>query len=126
MKFINNLKSIFPKKPIQSNTPPTSIATLCKPSSTRNNKNSDDFTNNIQMVRSKTPKEIPQRCEACNYRDHYKNSKKIPMTAKTMNTNNTQDSSQVVPATPTPMRFINIEHIGASVYAEFSTTDGQF
>ena len=106
--------------------PPTDIAPFREPFSARNNKKSDDLTKNSWMVISKKLKGIPQKCGACNQLVKYHKSSWCPMTSKTMNTNNTQDSSQVVPATPTPMRFINIEHIGASVYAEFSTTDGQF
>ena len=76
------MKSIIPKKPIKSDTPTTSIGPLCEPFATRNNKNSDDFTNNIQMMWSKKPKGTPQRCVACNYLDHYQNPKIFLMIAK--------------------------------------------
>ena len=46
MKLVNNLKSILTNETTQSNLSTTYIAPFIEPFTTRNNKKSDDFTNN--------------------------------------------------------------------------------
>ena len=45
------MKSILPNKTTQENVPPTAIANLCEPLTTKNNRKNDDLANKSRIDR---------------------------------------------------------------------------